>query len=142
MDLPVVRLLGAADLAVLGNVAAEVFDEAVDPAFWSEFLADQRHHLVVAIDDGVVVGFASAVHYVHPDKAPQLWINEVGVAPSHQRRGLARRLLDRLLALARELDCSEAWVLTDEENLAARAAYRSAGGEETSGVVMVTFPLR
>ena len=38
--------------------------------------------------------------------------------------------------------CSEAWVLTDEENLAARAAYRSAGGKETSGVVMVTFPLR
>jgi hypothetical protein len=23
----------------------------------------------------VVVGFASAVHYVHPDKAPQMWIN-------------------------------------------------------------------
>jgi aminoglycoside 6'-N-acetyltransferase I len=142
MGAPVVRLLGAADLAVLDDVAAEVFDEAVDPAFWPEFLTDPRHHLAVAIDDGVVVGFASAVHYVHPDKPPQLWINEVGVAPSHQRRGLAGRLLDRLLALARELECSEAWVLTDEENLAARAAYRSAGGEETSGVVMVTFPLR
>ena len=28
--------------------------------------------------DGVaLVGFVSAVDYVHPDKRPQLWINEV-----------------------------------------------------------------
>jgi hypothetical protein len=32
-----------------------------------------------------VVGFASAVHYVHPDKAPELWINEVGVAEPGDR---------------------------------------------------------
>jgi aminoglycoside 6'-N-acetyltransferase I len=140
MGEPFVRLLGSGDLAALGQVAADVFDEAVDPSLWSEFLADPRHHLAVAIEDGVVVGFASAVHYVHPDKPPQLWINEVGVAPTHQRRGLARALLDALLAKGRGLGCSEAWVLTDEGNAAARAAYRSAGGEETTGVVMVTFP--
>ncbi|WP_312165284.1 GNAT family N-acetyltransferase [Phenylobacterium sp.] len=136
-----VRLLSAGDLAILDQVADEVFDERVDPGLWAEFLADPRHHLAVALDGGVVVGFASAVHYVHPDKPPQLWINEVGVAPTHQRRGLARALLDALLALGRRLGCSEAWVLTDEENAAARAAYRSVGGEETTGVVMVTFPL-
>lgn len=141
MGEPVVRLLRSGDLAVLERIAADVFDQSVDPALWSEFLADPRHHLAAAIDAGVVVGFASAVHYVHPDKPPQLWINELGVAPTHQRRGLARRLLDELLALARALGCSEAWVLTEEDNAAARAAYRSAGGEETAGVVMVTFPL-
>jgi ribosomal protein S18 acetylase RimI-like enzyme len=137
----IVRLLGPNDLAVLARVDPEVFDEAVDPRFWAEFLADPRHHLVVALDDDVVVGMASAVHYVHPDKPPQLWINEVGVAPSHQRRGLARTMLDSLLVVGRDLGCTEAWVLTDEDNAAARAAYRSAGGEETTGVVMVTFPL-
>lgn len=137
-----VRLLGVGDLGVLDQVADDVFDERVDPKLWGEFLADPRHHLVVAVDAGVVVGFASAVHYVHPDKPPQLWINEVGVAPTHQRRGLARALLDVLVDLGRRLGCSEAWVLTDEDNAAARAAYRSAGGEETTGVVMVTFPLR
>lgn len=137
---PLVRLLDAADLAVLGRVAVDVFDQAVDPALWAEFLADPRHHLAVAVDDGVVVGFASAVHYVHPDKPPQLWINEVGVAPTHRRRGLARALLDALLTRGRALGCSEAWVLTEEDNAGARATYRSAGGEETTGVVMVTFP--
>lgn len=135
------RILGAGDLSALDHVAADVFDEPVDARFWAEFLADPRHHLAGAFDGEALVGFASAVHYVHPDKPPQLWINEVGVAPSHQRQGLASRLLALMMALARELGCSEAWVLTDAENQAARATYRAAGGQETEGVVMVTFKI-
>ena len=42
----------------------------------------------------------SAVHYVHPDKLrPELWINEVGVAASHRRRGLGTRLLLAVFAV-------------------------------------------
>jgi aminoglycoside 6'-N-acetyltransferase I len=136
-----IRLLTPADAALLGNVADGVFDRAVDAALTAEFLGDPRHHLCVALDDGLVVGMASAVHYVHPDKRPQLWINEVGVAPSHQRRGFAAAILRRLQALGRELGCTEAWVLTDDVNAPARALYASVGGAERGGVVMVTFPL-
>jgi aminoglycoside 6'-N-acetyltransferase I len=70
------------------------------------------------------------VHYVHPDKAPQLFINEVAVAESHRRRGIARGMIDRLVRIAAELGCTEAWVLTDTNNAAAIALYRSAGAEE------------
>jgi aminoglycoside 6'-N-acetyltransferase I len=137
-----IRLLGAGDAGVLEKVADDLFDEAVDPTFSADFLRDPCHHLCVAIDDGVVVGFGSAVHYVHPDKPPQLWINEVGVADSHQKRGIAKAIVQRLVTLAGELGCTEAWVLTDESNTAARALYRSAGGEETTGVVMTTFAVK
>jgi aminoglycoside 6'-N-acetyltransferase I len=136
-----IRLLTPADAAVLDHVADEVFDEDVDARLTAEFLADPRHHLCVAIDDGAVVAFASAVHYVHPDKPPQLWINEVATAPGHQRRGLAKAILERLLSLGRDLRCTEAWVLTDDDNVPARALYRSVGGVESTGVVMVTVPL-
>ena len=53
-------------------------------------VADPRHHLVVACAGSTVVGMATALHYVHPDKPPELWINEVGVAPPYRRRALAR----------------------------------------------------
>ncbi len=133
------RILGADDTGVLERVADGVFDNAVVPAFAAEFLRDPRHHICVALDDDIVVGFGSAVHCLHPDKPPQLWINEVGVADSHLKRGIAKAIVERLIAFGAERGAAEAWVLTDEANGAARALYRAAGGEETAGVVMVTF---
>ncbi len=136
-----IRLLTSEDRAVLETVADEVFDEPVDPDLALEFLGDPRHHICVAIDEGIVVGFASAVHYVHPDKPAELWINEVGVAPTFQRQGLAKALLRKLLSHARSLGCKEAWVLTDEANAPARALYASAGGEAETRQLMVNFDL-
>jgi len=136
-----VRILQAGDASVLERVADDVFDGPVDPHWRAEFLADPRHHLAVAIDGGVVVGMASGVHYLHPDKPPQLFINEVGVASSHQGRGIGRRVLDALLERGRTLGCSEAWVLTDESNSIARKLYASAGGEiDSDPAIMYTFP--
>lgn len=135
-----IRLLHGDDRPVLDRVAHDVFDEPVNQAWAREFLEDPRHHLVVAIEDGSVVGFASAVHYVHPDKPAELWINEVGVAPTHHRRGIGRRLLDILLAHGQSLGCDQAWVLTEDDNEAARGLYRVSGGVETK-CVMYTFPL-
>ena len=123
------RKLGAGDAAVLDRVADGVFDNAVQPALAREFLDDARHHLVAALDDGLVVGFASGVHYVHPDKPPELWINEVGVAPTHLRRGLAQALLRLLFDAGRALGCTQAWVLTDRDNAAAMRLYASVGGD-------------
>lgn len=137
-----IRLLTSADRGVLDNVAEGVFDDPINDVFAGEFLDDVRHHICVAIEDGCVVGFASAVHYVHPDKPnPELWINEVGVAPAFHRRGLAKAILGKLLSHAKSLGCVEAWVLTDEDNAAARATYASVGGDEKPLQLMVNFDL-
>jgi ribosomal protein S18 acetylase RimI-like enzyme len=80
------------------------------------------------------------VHYVHPDKPSEMWINEVGVAPSHQGRGLGNAMVQTLLQHAIRLGCREAWVLTDRSNQAALRLYASAGGEEAPhDQVMFTF---
>ena len=123
-----IRRLQRGDDAVLGDCADGVFDEASDARLTAEFLGDARHHMLVALDGARVVGMISAVHYVHPDKPTELWINEVGVAPSHQRRGIARLLLDAMLAHGRTLGCVEAWLGTEETNPAARRLSESAGG--------------
>ena len=137
-----VRVLGSSDAAVLARVAPEVLDRGVDPALVAEFLADPRHHVAVAIEDETVVAFASGVHYVHPDKPTELWINEVGVSPAHRRRGLGAAVVGALLAEGRRLGCVNAWVLTDRGNHAATALYRACGGVAASGdTVMFEFPL-
>jgi ribosomal protein S18 acetylase RimI-like enzyme len=124
-----ILLLGPADAAVLDRVAPGVFDKPVRRDLCAEFFGDPRHHLVVAREDGVVVGMASGVHYVHPDKAPQLFVNEVGVSASHRGKGIGRLMLQRLVERATELGCTEAWVLTDADNAAANRLYAAAGAD-------------
>jgi aminoglycoside 6'-N-acetyltransferase I len=141
-DLFEVRVLGVGDHALLAAAAPGVFDSGVDEVASKEFLADARHHITVAIDAGVVVGLVSAVHYVHPDKPrPELWVNEVCVAPTHHRRGIGRALMSAMLGVARRLGCSEAWVLTDRTNGPAMSLYESVGGVQPANAP-VLFEIR
>lgn len=127
-----IRSLGPGDAALLDNVAPEVFDFAVDPDLTAEFLDDPRHHLAVALIGGTVVGMASAVDYVHPDKPRELWINEIAVTPAHQRSGIAQGLLRALFSCGRQRGCREAWVGTGHDNEAAQALYASLNGRDES----------
>jgi GNAT superfamily N-acetyltransferase len=126
----IVRVLERGDESILEAVAEDVFDNPVQPALARAFLADERHHIAVAIDDGCVVGFASGVDYIHPDKPLELWINEVGIAPAHRGKGLGKAVLQALLNVGRAKGCHVAWVLTDRGNQAAMALYASMGGTE------------
>jgi aminoglycoside 6'-N-acetyltransferase I len=125
-----IGILGRGDEAALEDVAPGVFDLPVQPALIAQFLADPRLHLAVALDAARIVGFASAVHYVHPDKPAELWINEVGVAPAYQRQGIGKRLIEALFQVGRDLGCAEAWVLTERRNLPAIRLYQSLDGVE------------
>lgn len=89
------------------------------------FLQDERHHIVIASDDAMIVGFVSAVDYFHPDKARELWINEIGVAPGWRGNGIAKRLMALMLEHGQKIGCTEAWVLSEPDNGPANALYRS-----------------
>jgi len=135
-------LLNTTNAELLARVAPGVFDHPVDARWSAEFIADPRHHLAVAVHDGAVIGMASAVHYVHPDKPPELWINEVGVSPDFRGRGVGRDLLACLFGHARTLGCRGAWVLAERSNAAAVRLYAAAGGTEAAPpVMMFTFDL-
>jgi aminoglycoside 6'-N-acetyltransferase I len=137
-----IRALGPGDEAFLINAAVGVFDHSPQKNLTAEFLRDPRHHIVVAIDSGQVVGFVSAVDYVHPDKAAELWINEVGVATTHQNRGVGRLMIEEMLVLGRRLGCRCAWVLTDRANVPAMRLYAASGGiEEAAPSVLFEFHL-
>jgi aminoglycoside 6'-N-acetyltransferase I len=128
-----IKVLSTTDLPLLLNAKEDVFDNPIDEKYAAEFLADPRHHIVAAMDEDVMIGFASAVHYIHPDKPPELWINEVGVASSHQNQGVGKAILKEMLRLGRELGCKIAWVLTERDNEPANGLYKSAGGKVDTG---------
>ena len=78
------QILTQEDFGVFERVEPGTFDNPPDSNLIREFLADPRHHIVVALDAGTVVAFVSAVTYIHPDKPLNCWINEVSTAPSYR----------------------------------------------------------
>ncbi len=130
-----IRRLGREDAAILDRVAPDVFDEKVTPDRLAVYLAQTNHHIVVAFDDGEVVGQCMGVVIGHPDKPAELFVDEVGVAPDRQRQGIGRTLLEAMLALGRYEGCAVAWVGTEPGNVAARRLYEAAGGEPETFVL-------
>ena len=122
------KLLSSGDEKPLEVSGRGVFDHDIQPGIGSQFLSDPRHHIAVAIVDSTIVGFASAVNYIHPDKLDELWINEVAVAKVFRRKGIADALLKLLFQCGRGLGCGEAWILTDESNIPANQLYSKLGG--------------
>jgi ribosomal protein S18 acetylase RimI-like enzyme len=104
------------------------FDYDVLPDETRRFLADERHHVLLGYVDDRPAGFVSAVEVFHPDKRPEIFLNEIGVMDEARRRGVARALIEELKRLGRERGCGTMWVLTDEDNEAAMALYRTTGG--------------
>jgi ribosomal protein S18 acetylase RimI-like enzyme len=130
------RWLTASDEAAL-LAATDLFDEPVRAEWATRFLTQPGHHLCLASVDGAPAGFVSGVEITHPDKGTEMLLYELGVDEAFQGRGIGRALVRALADLARERGCTGMWVLTERDNAAAMATYRSAGADEESDHVML-----
>lgn len=115
---------------------ADVFDRAPDTAQLDAFLADGGHELVMALQDGRCIGFASGTVLLHPDKPPCFFINEVGVNAPFRRQGIGAVLCNALVELARARGCKGIWLATEADNAPARALYRALKAGETEAIVV------
>jgi ribosomal protein S18 acetylase RimI-like enzyme len=124
--------------AGLVAAASHLFDGPARPDATQRFLADQGHHLLIAYNDGAAVGFVSGVELTHPDKGTEMFLYELAVDEPMRRRGIGRALVEALASVARDAGCYGMWVVTDEDNQAARATYEGTGGvPETAQVCEV-----
>lgn len=119
--------------------AAHLFDDPPREDATRAFLADDRHHLLIAYVDDRPAGFVSGVETIHPDKGVEMFLYELGVADAFQRRGIATALVRSLLDLARERGCTGAWTGTEKDNTAALATYRGTDAELDFDTVAVSW---
>ncbi|MEL7499107.1 MAG: GNAT family N-acetyltransferase [Planctomycetota bacterium] len=137
-----IQRLTEANASLLSQVADGVFDHPIIPSSLHEFIACPRHVMMLAVDDGQVIGMASGVEYFHPDKQRQFWINEIGVTPKRQRQGIGQQLLESLLDQARQRQCNVAWLGTETSNIAAIRCYSKVpDGESSKDFVMYEWKL-
>ncbi len=138
----VLKLATIKDLHAMQKAGSTLFDYDVKPNRAKEFLADPRHHLALAYYHDVIIGMASGFHYVHPDKEPALFVNEVSVIEKYQNNQVGRNLVTYLCNHAKQLGCEEAWIATEKSNIPAQKAYLAAGGkEDEESIMLYTFDL-
>lgn len=125
-----IRRASADAVRLFDTVADDVFDGPIEHDRLRLFLADHRHLMVIGMSAGQIVGQARAVIHLSPDQPDELYVDNLGVAPAFQRRGVGRRLVRELLNWGRELDCNYAWLGSAPDNVAACALYADLGARE------------
>lgn len=133
-----IRRIGPGDIGALER-AGSLFDGPVQGPAARRFLDTEGHHILLAYEGEVPVGFVTGVEMTHPDKGTEMFLYELAVDAEFRRRGYGAELVKALAALARERGCYGMWVLTDEDNRAALATYTAAGGARESVSVMLSW---
>lgn len=130
------------DLEAMTRVGVRLFDHEIKPDRAIEFFADRNSLMVLAWHDDTVVGMASGLVYVHPDKDPALFINEVSVVEEFRSMGIGRALVAFALEEGKRRNCRDAWLATEESNTAAIRCYEKAEGNlDPEKAVVFTWSL-
>lgn len=110
------------DVVVTAVTTDEVWRRIMDPG-------SQTKAFVARGPDGQAVGFCHFILHEHTWAVSSLcYLEDMYVDPGHRRRGVARALLDRLLALAQEKGWPRVYWHTRVENAPARALYDQVTG--------------
>ncbi len=133
-----IRRLNKADAAtarVLAQLFEEVFEESQgDPnstQSLAEWLEKPEFIALTAEESGAVVGGLSA--YVLPllaSSTSEVFVYNIAVRSSHQRKGIGRMLWQRLMDLCLDMGIKTIFVPAHEEDEHALEFYRNLGGEE------------
>ena len=123
------RELEWTDLATLAALEQELFadDAWSEQTWWAELAGRPRRDYVVAVADGAILGYAGLD--VSGDVAD---VMTVATAPTQQRKGIGRLLLDDLVRRAAVQGCAALLLEVRADNAPARNLYERNGFEVIS----------
>lgn len=148
---PIIRRATPEDLPLIGRLGALLIEEHYDfdpqrflaprqgtPEGYASFigtqLADPNKAVLVADDNGEVVGYAYAAIEGYDYMAlrgPAGVLHDVIVEPEHRGRGVGRMLIDAILAFLSERGVPRVVLLTAERNEAAQRLFARIGFRRT-----------
>jgi len=135
-------LLKPGDEDLLRRAEAIFNPKAISHERAAMLLSEPSYVMVVALDDGDAVMGRIYANVPYRFEATDLLLYEVDLAEQHQRKGAGRAMIDFLSKLSAERGYREMWVLTELDNEAGNALYKSAGGHlENSPTNMYVFPI-
>ncbi|WP_293874906.1 MULTISPECIES: GNAT family N-acetyltransferase [unclassified Sphingomonas] len=99
---------------------------------WRAELADPAFAFLLAEEEGVAVGFAKLGPHALPVEpaGPMIELRQLYLVAGQQGSGLAARMMDRVIAIARERGAAELFLSVYVDNVRARRFYERYGFEE------------
>ena len=93
-------------------------------------------------EETVFAGMASArLEHKPYDDTRWLYIDEVDTCSNLRKRGVGTAMMNKLKAIADDLDCDEIWLGADRDNTDANTFYESLKPDSIDPVVGYTFEL-
>ena len=118
----IVRLAGEADVPAAAALERATFSEGADEAMMARMLSDGRHALLLAEEDGALLGYVWYEFVLDEG-----YVGNLAVAPEHRRKGVGRALAEGMLSDARERGLAFLTLEVRESNAPARALYEKTG---------------
>ena len=110
------------DIPALAALERACFPEGADEAQMERLFSDGRHRLLLAEEDGTLLGYAW-----YESVLDEGYVGNVAVAAEHRRRGVGRLLVEDMLSDARALRLAFLTLEVRESNTPARRLYEKTG---------------
>ena len=143
-----VRLARGEDIPAVAALERAVFPEGAAEDLLRRMLADGRHVLLLAEEDGEMLGYAWYEFVLDEG-----YVGNLAAAPECRRRGVGRALTEAMLSDAETKGLAFLTLAVRESNAPARALYEKAGfrtagvrknyyerPREDAVIMTVTFP--
>lgn len=117
-----IRRMAERDLERISAIEQEVFS---DPWSFNAFRTDLNNDMacpLVAEFEDSIVGYTSL--YI---VAGEVQIGNFAVAPGYRQRGVAKKMISKIIGIAGEHECSSIFLEVRESNRPAQALYESFG---------------
>lgn len=140
-DTITIRVLGPDDVDVLDRVRPGTFAEDPDPLHGWAFLTTGVNAMVAALGEGQIVGYATGLVVLHPNRPRAFLVTDIRVHPDFRGRGLGTRLVERLRDVAADRGCETVSAVMEGDNAGARRICKKLGGTETVAMVEAAWDL-
>jgi aminoglycoside 3-N-acetyltransferase I len=129
-----IKRLEGGNEALAADVVRVFKSERASAEHMRRFLANGANVLFVASMDGGPVGFLLAHKLERLDsKLSSVLIYELEVAEEHRRKGVATGMIQALQRTCAMDRSGDMWLISDENDAAALALYRSTGAARREG---------
>ncbi|NMB56855.1 GNAT family N-acetyltransferase [Candidatus Beckwithbacteria bacterium] len=129
------------DQNLISNLFTQIGETNLNPN--PKYFDNKQNILLVAYDDNELSGFLYAYLLESLDQlSGKIFLYSVDVFAKFRRQGIATQLITELKQLARNNNCSEIFVLTNQNNQAAMRLYQKTQGvRENNDDVMFVYNL-